>query len=68
MTKATKSDMVEIAVAEILVPSGEILRASGPLHHADPQDPESVENYLVNQDADDNLAGAAWLAEELKKW
>ena len=54
--------------SEILIPSGEILRANGPLPHAGPQDSESVENYLVNQDEDANLLGAAWLAEELKKW
>lgn len=42
-----------------------IIRAAGPLHHSDPTDTGSLQDYLDNQVSEDVEMDAAWLQDAI---
>ena len=48
-----------------LHPDGSLRWAAGPLHHNEPTDPDSIQDYLGNQWTVDMERNAKWLAMEI---
>lgn len=57
LTGEDESDVIETA----------IVRAAGPLHHADAPSAKQIRDYLDNQDEQDSRDDAIWLRREIER-